>query len=427
MSENIILLNFIILVIYVVFAILNKEVIPVILVPILIFYWTFYGLWSLVHSSPGNTSIAYEYYLGPISNDDYLFKSLAIYSVFYISLIIPLLFSSKIKYPKRNNRELYIYRRTFWAFVTMSLAFDCFYLFAIAMAYLNNQLPYIFIRSGQAFGNLYFTINFIRDTAFYLGVFLIFETNSYSKSTIFVLLIDTFVCIASGDRNILVVAVLLAINVSAQRKGFIKTVKELFIPLGLVLVAVGLTASLRAAGVGAYFTSKDGGFRNLYSAILGSLNSNEKYAASMSMYYSLLHNVAPRPLTSFAYLLSTLVPSAIGIGRPDNIYNYYTSSIGYYGTMGITLHYATGFYLNSGIVGVLTGAMGWGTIILLLSMHSKRMNNSLSRFALSIFCASTVQMIRAGGLESYKSSIVLNLLVPLVIIVTTREQIYEAK
>jgi hypothetical protein len=151
-------------------------------------------------------------------------------------------------------------------------------------------------------------------------------------------------------------------------------------------------------------------------------SSNEAFAAHFSLYGALALNV---PLTygeSVLSMLASVIPRFAWPNRPPDIYLHYADSIGVAEGQGFTIHHATGWYLNFGVLGILAGALLWGWVWARCSVDAHPVGPHRSRFWILwgrvlpwMFVASIPMLIRAG-FEGYKALLVEAFLLPTVIL-----------
>jgi hypothetical protein len=131
------------------------------------------------------------------------------------------------------------------------------------------------------------------------------------------------------------------------------------------------------------------------------------------------------PLTygsSLVSLSASLIPHVLWPNRPGTIYDYYFVQIHATHGQGYTIHHATGWYLNFGIIGVLAGAFILG--FLWTWLYNKFQNISLIKnnfikiffiLGMSAFTSQIASLIR-GGPEGYKAMVFEAILIPVLII-----------
>jgi hypothetical protein len=92
------------------------------------------------------------------------------------------------------------------------------------------------------------------------------------------------------------------------------------------------------------------------------LGSNEAFAAHFSMYGVLAYQLSPTYGTSIISLMASIVPRVFWPDRPPDIYIHYASGVHAVSDQGYSIHHATGWYLNFGVVGVILGAFILGLV-----------------------------------------------------------------
>lgn len=150
--------------------------------------------------------------------------------------------------------------------------------------------------------------------------------------------------------------------------------------------------------------------------------SNELFYAHFSMYGSIHQHVPLTYGSSLVYLGSAVVPRAILPNRPPDIYTYYSKQVHAVEGQIYTLHHATAWYLNFGLVGILIGAIILALIFsfaLWVQSHAFKSESSfilLTKYLISfLLCAQIVTFITAGP-EAYKALIVEGLILPIVLL-----------
>jgi hypothetical protein len=157
--------------------------------------------------------------------------------------------------------------------------------------------------------------------------------------------------------------------------------------------------------------------------------STEQFAAHFSMYGVLAHHVEPLLGQSLVSLAASMVPRLLWANRPPDIYPYYASAVGAVTGQGYTIHHATGWYLNFGVLGVPLGGIVAGVLwSACLKAHAQRSPLD-SRWRLAfrtlapcLFAAFMPTLIRAG-IESYKALLFEGLLIPVAIVAVADPQL----
>ena len=111
-------------------------------------------------------------------------------------------------------------------------------------------------------------------------------------------------------------------------------------------------------------------FTGLREGAVASLAFTEAYAGDrvMALMYGLLS------------MLASVIPRFAWPSRPPDIYLHYADSIGVAEGQGFTIHHATGWYLNFGVLGILVGALLWGWVWARCSVDIHRAGPHQSRF-----------------------------------------------
>jgi len=148
---------------------------------------------------------------------------------------------------------------------------------------------------------------------------------------------------------------------------------------------------------------------------------NEMFYAHFSMYGVLSKNVPISYGKSFNYLAHSMIPRSIVSERPEDIYQYYARKVNAKKGQGYTIHHATAWYLNFGILGIILSGLFLGGIWALLNnlfLRNGFKNNFLKLFAILspfLFVAFLPNLIRSGP-EAFKGVFFESLLIPVYIV-----------
>jgi len=152
-------------------------------------------------------------------------------------------------------------------------------------------------------------------------------------------------------------------------------------------------------------------------------SSNEAFGAHFSMYGVLAANVEPRFGYSLYALACSAVPRILWPDRPNDIYLYYSESVGAIQNQGYSLHHATGWYLNFGYAGVAAGALAFG-LIWAYCLNAKARIHARERMTARLFAivspwlfASCVAPLVRAGPEGYKGFVIEGVLIPVSMLV----------
>lgn len=192
--------------------------------------------------------------------------------------------------------------------------------------------------------------------------------------------------------------------------------------LASVVLCLVLFDNFRSASVTE--VKEDISLQDTIAALASVGTTGECYAAHLSLYGVLDARVEPDFGASFLSLAASVVPRSMWQDRPEEIYWYYIEGVGASKEQGFTIHHATGWYLNFGVVGVIAGGLFvgavWGQSIKLL--HTSRVASRwfiwrvLTTFAACTFTGNMPTLLRTG-IEGYKGFVVHSFIASLVVLV----------
>lgn len=391
------------------------------------YFWSIYGAWSLIPIKLDGGSIWYEDMAYTINIDVNYLYSLILYSIFIlifgtiVKRIAKIYSCSEEK--QRQRREIFrdyidtLSRSKSYYFIIYTLFFLFLYYsmknvsVALAQGLSGYNLSRFDSSLGSGFNSM---VSFFGDTSLYLSVPLLFSRIKKKKIRIIIpILVYFFINLLLGNRATLLGGLVLAILFFTELNGLKQAVRPKYLLIGIVgLTAIQAISFVRVLSVNDILS---GNFKINFLEVLGSTTeSNEKYAAHMSMYGVLSKDVSPNWGTSVLFLISSIVPKIVGFPRPDEIYIYYiTQTIHSNPGFGLTIHHATAWYLNFGLLGIIAGALLWGYVFKYL--YSRR-SKYIFFYGLVLFSAISIQMIRGGGLETYKGGLLLATILPMLIV-----------
>ena len=216
-----------------------------------------------------------------------------------------------------------------------------------------------------------------------------------------------------GNRSILLCSLVLGVIIYGEIYGLKKLFRLRNLVLGVgCLLLIQLISVVRGLSINAILT---GDFSFTIGDIFQSLaGSSEKEAAQVSMYGTLKKDVPFTFGSSVLFLISTIIPSFLGIPRPERVYTHYIEHTVPSGTdVGLTINHVTAWYINFGIIGIILGALLWGYTLKLLF---QRKSNYIYMYGAALFSSSAIIMIRDGGIECYKGALLLNTIIPMLIV-----------
>lgn len=152
-----------------------------------------------------------------------------------------------------------------------------------------------------------------------------------------------------------------------------------------------------------------------------SLLSNEMFAAHFSLFGCLEQNVEPNRGVALRYFADRI--SSTSGKTPVTTYDYYVGSVNATQGQGYTIHHATGWYLNLGWIGVVIGGALLGLFIVLLYNIPKWLSFSMPLKVLAttlpISFASYLPSLVRSGPEAYKAMLVEGIGIPTLILVAS--------
>lgn len=190
-----------------------------------------------------------------------------------------------------------------------------------------------------------------------------------------------------------------------------------FVVIFLGIIAIDYTRSLSLTELAQGVNLAEAG--DSFGSIL---SSNESFSAHFSLYGVLHYSVPLTWGTSLVSLLASGVPRLFWATRPESVYHHYVTSVGAAGDQGYTIHHATGWYLNFGVVGIVFGAVFLGGLWAGLYRRTRRnlTANSLLWAAFpavgfAFFTGGIPGLVR-GGIEAYKAVILYSFLAPMLVL-----------
>lgn len=404
-----------------------------------LYYWTLWGAWFIVYDLRGGDSgMQYQYFfykMFPLHLDTDYFWTLILYSLFLLTIQVVLLcmLRSTRKEPPLKPIVIFHGKMLLLAGVAGVVSYLIVRNSFSAAASLGVS-GYQYVRNDASISRWFTLHQLLNRTSLFTcmvglsvyfagrnAVYIAGAGRRWHLFTYLGLLAGLFAMnLFLGDRHELVSSFLAGglfylANDRRPKKLLI------FSALALVAVAVGIVGMTRGQAV-AQAVSDLGVFQTVVTSLFTSLTSNEPFAAHMSM-YGVLHKHVPITygLSIVSFLLS-LVPRAIWENRPGDIYVYYATSIGTIEGQGYTIHHATGWYLNFGVLGVVAGAIvvawSWAKLwdvfrrSIDAQSHVSRVFRALGFWT---FTASISGLIRSGP-EGYKT-VLLDISLPALIVV----------
>lgn len=404
-----------------------------------IYYWTLWGGWFIVYDlRGGNSGMQYSYFyykLFPVHLDaDYL-STLILFSVFVVVVEVTVLFCTRGSVAQTPVRPIRIFHNKMLliAFVSGLVSF-LIVKNSIGVAPSLGFSAYQYVRvdpSISRFFTLHQVLNRICLFTTMMGLavclsgpaakYIVGQRNPRYKVLYLLVLAALFLMnLSLGDRHDLVanffvgVFFYLANATKPHKMALALSCLVAFFAVG----AVGLTRGVSVVDTLRNFRISE----TAASSIATYVKSNEPFAAHMSMYGSLHKHVELTYGSSFVSLLVSVVPRAIWLDRPADIYVYYSTQVGAVEGQGYTIHHATGWYLNFGTAGVVLGAVLFGWVwgsrwkkFQQIAGARSYWTQILRVIAFWTFTASVSVMLRSGP-EGYKTVLLEEFLIPTLIL-----------
>jgi hypothetical protein len=398
-----------------------------------LYYWSLFGAWYLVIDKTGGFSGKHYHYLEqklfPIDLDPEYLQTLALYALFIIAMQVVLLCALAAR-PAAPLPRLRLRHEPILA-IGLAAA-------AASMLLMGGQLQTAWALNAPAYGytrgntESWFTVHQVLNRAALLPASVGFATliaggrsryfvsvrRRYTLPAYLLLLggMGLFTFLLGNKNEVLTALVtgILAYVASVRRPNWIR--------LGMVLA------------MGAWFLYAIDFFRatplaDMPATVAANLenatevgrfltSSNEAYGAHFSMYGVLSRDVEPRFGYSLYALLCSVIPRALWPSRPPDIYLYYSESVGAIQNQGYSLHQATGWYLNFGVLGVALGGLVLG-LIWAFCLNARSRITARTGLAFRLFAAVAPwlfpaylpALVRAGP-EGYKGLVIEAVLIP---------------
>jgi len=398
-----------------------------------LYYWSLFGAWSVVIDKTGGFSGQHYYYLEakmfPVALDGWYMLSLALYAGFIIILEVTIL----VALSRRRSRPIprLVLRHESILVLGLAAGIASYLLIRdkLSVAWAMNTSAYWYTRSQtDEWFTLHQVLNRVALIPPAIGLatlaagersrFFINVVRPYTWPAYIILLtgmgVFTFVL---GNKNEVFTALLAGVLAYA---GSLRNPP--WWRIGVVL-ALGMSF---LAGVDFFRGTPISGIPEALVRRAGEsadaarfmASSDEAFAAHFSMYGVLAAGIEPRFGYSLYSLACSLIPRIIWKDRPQDIYLYYSESVGAIQNQGYSLHQATGWYLNFGYAGVAIGAILLGLLwAACLNAHQRIRPKSGIVFRLFAtiapwtLAAGIPALVRAGP-EGYKGLILECFLIP---------------
>lgn len=420
----------------------------------ILYYWTFYGCWffiadELTNREAGKFLGLYYYYLLEkmfmVKIDNFYSKMLLLYGLFFVCLQVTVYYFVKTNirkidmtnFKKIEINHLFLFLISFFAII-ISFYLERKEIFTA----INKDISiYTITRSSNnPFYTLHKLLNIVGLAPLLFG-FVIYLTGSTGKlftgkknififfGYILMILISELYMTMLGNKHELLFAGLFCTSMyllNVQYKYSWRTIISYILIIGVPLFFINKTRGYSLKEVLKHFKIQEKQMIPMdhhheddheddiisFNTTLSMLFNNEMFCASFSMYGALSKDIPKTYGSSFVSLAASVVPSIFWPNRPKDIYSYYANQVGAKKGQGYTIHHATGWYLNFGIIGIIIGAIVlgwiWAACYNLLSRISDPPTVLYKTIFILMANASLVailpQIVRAGP-EAYKTLI----------------------
>lgn len=409
---------------------------------LLFYFFSLYGAWFLVYDKinleeGAGFGLHYYYLMLKMFNvelNKYYFNTIILYSLFIviIEIMVLLIIWKKSKIEKKDMNFLQINH-----YYLISASFICLFFSAVLVSGALREM----LQSGVSAYHIartstethFFTLHQLLNRAIIPTVVgfstlfmrnnIFFHTNSVPLKIwimYFIAMICwTFYLTILGNKHEFFVAIMAAGLIYLETE---KKINKAFIILGgfTGIVLLGSINVLRQYSLMDIFSNID--FKLISLALSDVIFSNEMMGAHLSLYGTLYHNIPITGGYSIISLLASVIPKILWSDRPQDIYDYYATSVGAMEGQGYTIHHATGWYLNFGIAGIIIGAIifgffwGWTYKRSLYNLQNGKLLAVLKFFPFFLITAAIPTLVRAG-IEGYKPLLIDALLVPIALLI----------
>lgn len=422
----------------------------------MIYYWSLAGSWFLVYDQLNGLQGAewglHYYYLFeklfPVYVDQTYLAVIGIYSLFIILLEVVILYWAKpatsasgLSQPVRIFHLRLIGMCVMAAVVSLALVYQ-----EVLTAVKFDLSVYTVTRSQPSrFYSLHQLANQAAIIPLYLGLFTFlsgneakYVTGNRSKWILVAYVLGIFIVelylMFLGNKREIMVAGIMGLVFYLNNVGYKFKVWALALFAVIVVSPLFFNDALRGfspKGLLSFFDTENLEYKtekssepsfSMGSAASSLLLSNEMFCANFSMYGTLKQDIPYTYGSSLVSLAASAVPRVVWPNRPEDIYSYYAKSVHAVEGQGYTIHHATAWYLNFGLVGVLAGAVALGGLWTWLYNKFRGINKVKRKFLIVIFVlgfagvAGQIPAVIRGGPEGYKVLAIEGILLPALVI-----------
>lgn len=394
--------------------------IPLLLIQVILYFYTFHIYWIVIlHHFNIATGLEYIMdYPFMASMNEVMFISYVQYMLFALIYLLTILLW--VIMPRRQDFEPAPYaincRLLLYGGIFCFLIPVLFWLKELMWVFSSGLSGYAVYKSGADFGVLYPVLRLLFDLSaalLFLALFVAIKfTRGLKKNggrknlelvlSAIMLVMLYWVLMSFGDKTSLYFGLFFSLSVvlANQRKLNIKRI----LPFVVFVVLINTISILRHNPVGLSII-------DLVTVSAKHMIFHGEAVSGLSQYILLNNNVAFYGGKSALFLLNILLPRFLYPYRLEDPYEYFAFQSDLPSGTGWGIHYATDWYMNFGIVGMLLGAIFLGLFSAYLYNKSKFSTRWL--FVFGGFIASYPLSFRAGiaGIKNMALGMVLGLIV----------------
>jgi hypothetical protein len=335
-----------------------------------LYFWTLFGAWQIISVLSEGGEIPYLFYrMFPLALDSDYLLILSLYAIFIIVVQLTVLYFAHPPHQRFAARIVEISHAKLIAMAgVLTVAGVLFIGRSVLDSVAENESGYSAVREAPLFSWYQLCLHLAMcQLAIGLAVWMSgregrFLVGRRSWQTLIgylvVFLTSIAVCTAVGNRTeVALTFTLLVLFYLGNARRQQRTLLAVFVTTGLVV----LTA-IKLARDGLFGASGTTTGEVLQYSQKEFVRSAESFAAHMSL-YGAIHKQLPFTYgSSFLSLLMSLVPRGLWPDRPAPIYDYYAAGVAATEGQGYTIHHATGWYLNFGVLAVVAGGFVVGLV-----------------------------------------------------------------
>jgi hypothetical protein len=403
---------------------------------LLVYYYSLFGAWKIINlrmTGAHNGGLEHlEASLFPVSVDSHYLLTILIYGVFNLAMACTLILgvgSNRIQKPVAGRHGLAGGHGVVLLIAVASLFASIVIAWQGILSAVEEGVSAYSITRGDADVTQLYTLHLLCNRiglgalAIGLGSLLVYRDRLGAWLAPYLVLCAAWFVFLTiiGNRNELLIACIGGFLWYTSLGGKLAPSK-LFALAVCGFVALRFIENTRGTGIDAVLTGAgDVVFSADFWDPLAVATGTESLAAHISLYGILLRNLDLTYGSSVLYLLASIVPRFIDSSRPPDIYTVYVNAMGAGNeSQGFTIHYAAGWYLNFGIVGVVIGAvllsMVWAALLGLSSnARAVGARARVSWLCALCFSAAFAPAIIRSGPEGLKGLLVEAILIPFVL------------